>query len=327
MSNNSVQLYKKDKMTDDRKNSLLPDRDEQKIMEHWGNSSPPLVSICCITYNHESYLRDTVNSFLMQETEFPFEIIIHDDASLDGTPDIIKQYCEKYPGIIRMILQKENQYSKGGLIYQRFVFPLARGKYIALCEGDDYWTDKTKLQKQVAFLETNPDYVITYTDCRPFDESGVLDVDYRGARRDLDSIELQQATPIFTLTTCFRNLLREVPQDLMSARFGDLVMWSQLGHFGKGKYMPEIEPSAYRVHGGGVHSPKSIKEKVTMALITRSALFAYYQRNRNSVLSRYFFRKMMYSYVKVLYAASVSLLSEIPIIRGIMKINKQREIG
>lgn len=116
----------------------------------------PLVSICCITYNHENYIRDAIEGFLMQKTSFPIEIIIHDDASTDNTAQIIKEYEDKYPDLFCNIFQNENQWSKGGgSIYARFVYPQARGKYIALCEGDDYWTDPLKLQKQVDFLEEN----------------------------------------------------------------------------------------------------------------------------------------------------------------------------
>ena len=121
----------------------------------------PLVSICSITYNHAPYIRQCLDGFLMQNTKFKYEIIIHDDASTDGTAEIIKEYVEKYPNLITPIFQKENQYSKGVRgFYVRFVYPRAKGKYIALCDGDDYWTDPLKLQKQVDFLEANPEYVI-----------------------------------------------------------------------------------------------------------------------------------------------------------------------
>ncbi len=263
-------------------------RTQKQIMQAWVSREPPLVSICCITYNHKSYLGEAIDSFLMQDTEFPFEIIIHDDASVDGTVDIVQDYAEKYPDIIRIIVQTENQYSKGGLINPRFVFPVTRGKYIALCEGDDYWMDKTKLQKQVDFLEDHPEYVITFSDCQPFDENGKLGINFGGARRDLTSIELKQSTPISTLTVCFRNVIKGIPQDLMSARYGDLVIWSLLGAYGKGKYMSDIIPSAYRVHDSGVHSKLSIKKKHEMAAITRAALFAYYKRNNNQNLAQFY---------------------------------------
>lgn len=113
----------------------------------------PLVSICCITYNHEEFIEDAIKSFLMQITDFKYEILIHDDASTDNTPDIIRKYEKQYPDIIKPILQKENQYSKGVKINKCYNYPRAQGKYIALCEGDDYWIDKNKLQIQVDYME------------------------------------------------------------------------------------------------------------------------------------------------------------------------------
>lgn len=121
-----------------------------------------LVSICCITYNHENYIRETINGFLDQKTSFLFEIIIHDDASTDNTQEIIKEYAKK-DDRIKPILRNKNVKSKG-LSVLPFTFELAKGKYIALCEGDDYWTDPYKLQKQVEFLEKNPDYGLVYTE-------------------------------------------------------------------------------------------------------------------------------------------------------------------
>src|SRR5690606_31239098 len=117
------------------------------------------VSICCITYNHSPFIRQCLDSFLMQQCDFDFEILIHDDASTYGTASIIQEYNNRYPSIIKPILQVENQYSKGvrgiNLIYN---FPRAEGKYIAMCEGDDYWEDPLKLQKQVSILDTNKNY-------------------------------------------------------------------------------------------------------------------------------------------------------------------------
>lgn len=121
----------------------------------------PLVSICCITYNHEDYIRDAIEGFIMQETDFPFEIIIHDDASTDATTDIIREYEIKYPNLIKPIYQTENQYSKGKKA-TLFTFKVAKGKYIALCEGDDYWIDSLKLQKQIDEMEKHPDCYISF---------------------------------------------------------------------------------------------------------------------------------------------------------------------
>ena len=96
----------------------------------------------------------------MQKTTFPFEYLIHDDASTDDTADIIREYEIRYPDIIKPIYQTENQYSKKIYIVENIQLPIAQGKYIAICEGDDYWTDPLKLQKQVDFLDTHPDYTL-----------------------------------------------------------------------------------------------------------------------------------------------------------------------
>ena len=114
-----------------------------------------MVSICCLVYNHEKYLRQCLDSLLMQKTDFIYEILIHDDASTDGSTDIIREYEEKYPDIIKPIYQTENQYSKGVLISWTYQFPRAKGKYLAICEGDDYWVDSEKLQVQFDYMEEN----------------------------------------------------------------------------------------------------------------------------------------------------------------------------
>lgn len=113
------------------------------------------VSICCLTYNHEKYVRQALDSFLMQNTNFKYEILIHDDASTDGTADIIREYESKYPDIIKPIYQKENQYSQRVKINWTYQYPRAKGKYIATCEGDDFWCDEHKLQRQYEALENS----------------------------------------------------------------------------------------------------------------------------------------------------------------------------
>ena len=117
----------------------------------------PKVSIICNTYNHEKYIAQALDSFLAQKTDFPIEVLVHDDASTDGTAAIVRQYAEKYPDIIKPILQTENQYQFRVITYT-YQVPRAQGKYIAFCEGDDYWTDPEKLQLQYDFMESHPDY-------------------------------------------------------------------------------------------------------------------------------------------------------------------------
>lgn len=119
---------------------------------------PLMVTIRCITYNHEPYIRQCLEGFIMQKTNFRFEAIVHDDASTDETANIIREYAEKYPDIIKPIFETENQYSKLDGSIQRIMSEHIHGKYVAMCEGDDYWVDPLKLQKQVDFLESNPKY-------------------------------------------------------------------------------------------------------------------------------------------------------------------------
>lgn len=151
----------------------------------------PLVVISCLTYNHEKYLRDALEGFVRQKTDFPFVAVVHDDASTDGTAAVLREYAERYPDIILPIFEDENQYSKndgslGAVMRQARVATGA--KYVALCEGDDYWTDPLKLQKQVGFLESHPDYSMCFANAMmhwhdgsqpdtPFSE--VTDKDYR----------------------------------------------------------------------------------------------------------------------------------------------------
>lgn len=121
------------------------------------NPGNPLVSIYCLTYNHEDYIQDCLYGFVMQKTDFPFEVIVHDDASTDNTAKIVREFQSRYPEIIKPIFQSTNQYQKHVAILREYIFPRVKGKYVAICEGDDYWTDDTKLQRQVDLMESYPE--------------------------------------------------------------------------------------------------------------------------------------------------------------------------
>ena len=115
-----------------------------------------MVSVVCLTYNHAGFIRDALEGFVAQQAPWRFEVLVHDDASTDGTAEIVREYEKRYPDLIRGVYQTENQFSKGVSIPRTFLYPLIRGRYVALCEGDDYWTDPHKLEKQVAALEAHP---------------------------------------------------------------------------------------------------------------------------------------------------------------------------
>lgn len=140
------------------------------------NSHPmesPLVSILCMTYNHEDNVAKTLDGFLMQETDFPFAIWIHDDASTDDTQAILLEYQSRHPDQIRLTLQSENQFALGVKPLLKYVLPHVHSKYISFCEGDDFWTDKSKLQRQVDVLERRPNLSLCAHDVDLTFEHGV----------------------------------------------------------------------------------------------------------------------------------------------------------
>lgn len=271
-------------------------KNEKEIMKNWqGNLSKPIVSVCTITYNHEKYIAEAMDSFLMQETDFPFEIVIGEDCSMDGTREVIEKYIEQYPSIIKLIVSEKNL---GMQENGKRTMKACTGKYIALCEGDDYWTDVRKLQIQKDFLEENKAYVICYTGVEAFDENGVIKNYIGGATKDLSKEELQQATPINTLTAMFKNLIGDFPPEFSISRYGDLFIWSILGNIGKGKYLCKIKPSRYRVHSGGVHSGISNIDKYDNGIVTYALLMNYNKRIGNLEISNYFKKNMLYGLIE-----------------------------
>ncbi|TDP00883.1 glycosyltransferase [Flavobacterium sp. 245] len=218
-----------------------------------------IVSISCISYNQAPYIRQCLDSFLMQKTSFAFEIIIHDDASTDGTKEIIEEYVAKYPDIIFPMYQKENQYSKGvrGMMV-RFNFPRCIGKYIALCEGDDYWTDPYKLQKQVDFLEENADYILSFHGISILQTDGKLEEDF--ITKIPENHETQETLARFgnyihTPSVVFRNVIKEFPPEFAISPIGDYFLYMILTEYGKLNYMNE-KMGVYRA-GVGIWSSKS----------------------------------------------------------------------
>ncbi|MBN2766695.1 MAG: glycosyltransferase family 2 protein [Paludibacteraceae bacterium] len=232
----------------------------------------PLVSICCLCYNHEPYIRDCLDGFMMQKTNFAFEVLIHDDASTDKSADIIREYEAKYPGIIKPIYQTENQYSKGVGVSMTYQFPRAKGKYIAMCEGDDYWTDPYKLQKQVDFLEANEEYSICFHPVKVSKENEkelVDDFITREVPETTTILDLAEGNYMHTPSVVFRRN-QEVFDDFLlmgSLPLGDYVLHMLNAKYGKIKKLPDIM-GVYRVHIGGVWSEKSYEFRVRKTIET-----------------------------------------------------------
>ncbi|OWU91982.1 MULTISPECIES: glycosyltransferase [unclassified Flavobacterium] len=235
-------------------------RDQNSIILNWtGDIQKPIVSILCDTFNHEKFITETLEGFLNQKTTFPFEIIVHDDASTDNTASIVTEFAQKYPLIIKTVLQKENQYSQKINFWSDITFPMAQGKYIALCEGDDYWIDELKLQKQVDFLESNPDYAITWTDFLTKKETELIPNDFSStlpAVYTIDFNTLFQPYCTYTLTSLFRKEAVD-PLDYKKFKYGkDNTLYALALCNGKGAFL-NFQGAVYRWHSGGVYSLKT----------------------------------------------------------------------
>lgn len=189
----------------------------------------PLVSIICTVYNHAPYIRQCLDGFVMQQTTFPYEIIVHDDASTDYSAEIIREYADKFPGLFVTILQKENQYSKGVPIGKTFMYPIAKGKYLALCEGDDYWTDPLKLQKQVDAFERDSSIGLVWGRAHCYYQRSHRFGDFFGKRAQ-SSEELLNDNVIPTATTMIRRDIvnryySEICPENHSWPLGDYPLW------------------------------------------------------------------------------------------------------
>lgn len=224
----------------------------------------PLVSICCITYNHVDYIRDCLDGFLMQKVDFPYEIIINDDCSTDGTIKIIEEYTRRFPLIIKPIFHEVNEYSKGTRgMFSNFVFPKAKGKYVALCEGDDYWTDPLKLQKQVDFLEDHSDYSFVCggyiaRDTINIKDEIIIDQKLKGlsdndAGFEITITRIKNDWITKTLTLLFRRDCLDLNIINQYRHQRDVHFIYYLMKAGKGYYFKEVF-GVYNIHSAGIHS-------------------------------------------------------------------------
>lgn len=248
-------------------------------------SPAPLVSIACVTFNHEKYISSALDSFLLQKTNFKYEIIVSDDCSTDSTRLIIENYKRKYPELIKIAPNVSNIGYRKNI---KKIIEMCTGKYIAFCEGDDYWTDKNKLQLQIDFLQNNANYSIVYGSVNSHKDN-LIDYNYiGGVKRDISSEELKMAPALNTLTCTFRNLKEEIPYEFLTTGSSDMFLWSLLGWHGSGKYLTSILPSIYRQHGRGVHSSKSTPHKIKLELMTMYSLVLYYTRINQQDLAEFF---------------------------------------
>lgn len=214
----------------------------------------PLVSVYCLAYNHEKYIRNALEGFISQRTNFRYEVIVHDDASTDNTAGIIKEFADKYPDIIIPIYQTENQYSQKIPIVTTYIYPMIKGKYIAICEGDDYWCDCNKLQSQVDWLENHPEYSFCVHNTISFDVQTGRKKLFNKCRydKDIPLDDILQGGGAFFHTSSF--LLRteywKIPDEFKVPGIGDYPRAIYLALCGKVRYLHNIM-SIYRMNVEG----------------------------------------------------------------------------
>ena len=211
----------------------------------------------CIAYNHERYIRKTLEGFVAQRTTFPFRVIVHDDASTDATKSIIEEYVRDYPDLFVPIYQTENQYSKGVSIYANYISPLLNEKYIACCEGDDYWCSDDKLQKQFDYMENHPECPLCVHNSRIITEDGLLTdewFNYSLDERDysIDEIIMARGGGLFHTSSFFvRGTVKRMDPAFIVPGIGDYNYAIFLASKGSVHYFPETM-SCYRT--GSVNS-------------------------------------------------------------------------
>ncbi|WP_026934172.1 glycosyltransferase family 2 protein [Christiangramia echinicola] len=265
---------------------------QQTEVEHYPNKVPGgiLVSVLVQTYNHEFYIKRCLDAILGQKTNFEFEILLGEDTSSDNTRKICKEYAQKFPEKIRLFLHHPSNKIKvlnvnTGNFNAFYNFYHARGKFVAFCEGDDYWTDPKKLQKQVDFLMKNSDFVLCY---HWFEEKFEVQSDSKNQYLEQPEKDLSREELIGLLyhpllsTTCFRNCLIDLPEEIMEVINVDSFLLSILGNFGKARFLENINASTYRRHSGGVWTENEKEIKLKSKILTFEKLHFFYIQQENT---------------------------------------------
>ena len=248
------------------------------------DNRPLMVTVQCPVFNHKPYIRQCLEGIVMQKTNFRFEAIVHDDASTDGTADIIREYEEKYPDIIKPIYETENQYSKRDGSLRRILNEHAHGKYVAVCEGDDYWLDPLKLQKQFDILENDEGISMCHHNFYEIiGEKRTLKVRDVPQRQDILSIANNNQTQ--TLTMFFRNIQPLIPDDFNGKTVYSQFWALRLAEIGDIYYIDE-PMAVYRRHEGGVFGKQKLSNKFVMIVTNLDNMIYWSNKNgRRSVVN------------------------------------------
>jgi glycosyltransferase involved in cell wall biosynthesis len=242
-----------------------------------------------------------LDSLVRQQTNFPFEIVVGDDCSTDATPQICKEYQEKYPTCIKVILQEKN---KGIAENYNDILRQCQGRYIATCDGDDFWCDAQKLQKQVDYMEQHKDIVVTYHDVVPVSEEGQITQESllsSSEKKNSSSFDLMKSFWIVPVAICYRSLIvPEILRYMTSRVFNeDVFIISLLGNKGEGAYLSNINPSAYRQSNEGIWSRQNEVHKNLMRAGTDGELMLYYREKNNTQFCEYYKKRMITHFANI----------------------------
>jgi len=272
----------------------LPLPAERELLASWSKQTDPLVSILCITYNHALFVEDALRGFLLQRTSFPFEIIVHDDASTDDTSRILARYEAAYPSVIRVVRQPINLFSTGARPLA-VAFGYAKGEFIAVCEGDDFWVDPLKLETQANALRSDPSAAVSSHDAIVVDEArriveaSKLPGRYRSNRTAAQLRKLDAW--LLTLTWMVRRSALTFPPEINRVLNRDTFMTSVFGLHGGARYEHGLAPAVYRAHPGGVWSPLNGEGRDAERLNTYFWLARFHKRIGNADIAIHFDRR------------------------------------
>lgn len=251
------------------------------------------VTVYMINFNQERFIKEAVESVLMQECEFDFELLIADDCSTDNSKNILKNIIKNHPkGKLINLIEKVRNLGMTRNFFETLI--LCSGEYIALCDSDDFWRDTQKLQKQIDFLEKNRDYVVSFHDVTLFDDRSIqLNRNYilKEVKRNYDSNELINGAFLMPVTMCFRNVIKEIPKEAFKVTNWDVFLISLLGEYGKAKFAYDIIPSGYRLHHNNISGTLSEFKKNYQRKTVFYYLFLYYKRvNKKNIAFNYFLK-------------------------------------
>lgn len=260
------------------------------------NNDTYKVSVRLMTYMHEQFIAKAMDGIMMQKTNFKIEVVVGDDFSEDETLHIIKSYKNTENIHIKILDRKKgdtywNKRQRLGRLYNFInILENCTGNYIAILDGDDYWTDPFKLQKQVDFLEENSEYIVCSHNAKIIDENNTVLQEKKLSKltnnREYSSLDLKKGAFLLTVAMVFKNSIKEFPKSFYTVKNADTFLISILGQHGKGMYLENIEPAMYRVHNGGVWSTLDQNKKWLYNFNSYNTIKRYYRQREDFITTK-----------------------------------------